>query len=93
MLDGLFETGKFEFQEMLDDVLAKRLNGVQFAFAQIFDLLRDQQTVQAIADRRQAAQQFRLFLRPGVEIVVVARSVGGSHACELITYLSNPDTP
>ena len=71
MLGGIFETGKFEFQEMLDDVLAKRLNGVQLAFAQIFDLLGDQLTVQAVADRRQAAQQLRLFLGPGVEVFVV----------------------
>jgi len=77
MLGGLFETGKFEFQKMLDDVLAKRLNGVQFAFAQIFDLLGDELIIKTICGGRAAAQQFRLFLCPGVEILIVLRSIHG----------------
>ena len=51
MSGRLIEAGKFELQKVLDDVLAKRLAGVQLASAQIFDLLGDVLDVEPVCRR------------------------------------------
>ena len=58
---------------------------MQLAFPQILDLLGDQLDIETIGAGSPAAQQFRLFLGPGVEIVVVQRAVCVSHVCEPTT--------
>ena len=70
---------------MLDNVLAKRLAGVQLAFAQILDLLGDQLGIEPVVAGPHAAQQVRLLLRPGVEILVVKRTVSVSHVRQSTT--------
>jgi hypothetical protein len=67
MLCWVLETGIFELQQVLDDVLAKRSRRAQIAVSQVFDLLGYMSEVELVAGRRQAAQQFRLLLRPGVK--------------------------
>ena len=79
-LTGSIKARILDLQQVLDDVLAERLAGVQFALAQILDFLGDQVVVEAVGRRRAAAQQFRLLLRPGIEILVVERAVRFGHA-------------
>src|SRR3954447_6170520 len=77
---------------MLDDVLAKRLTGVQLAFAQILDLLGNVLDIETIGAGPAAAQQLGLFLRPGVEIFVIQRAVGSDHAGHPSTAKSGDKT-
>ncbi len=51
-------------------------DGVTIAPAQILDLLGEVLAVEAVVGGGQGAQHLGLVLRPGVEIIVVFRSIG-----------------
>src|SRR6202043_307642 len=57
------------------------------------DLLGDQFDIETIGAGPPATQQFRLFLGPGVEIVVVERAVCRSHCRESIMSWCEPKSP
>src|SRR5439155_11349116 len=63
----------FKLQQIFDDVLTERLAGMQLAVSQILDLLGNVLDIETVCAGPAAAQQFRLFLRPGIEILVVER--------------------
>src|SRR5947208_11790886 len=70
-----------QFQEVLEDTGDLTLCRVTLALAQILDLLGDVLAVEAVVSGAQATQHLSLVLGPGVEIIVVAGSVG--HAISL----------
>ena len=63
----------FKLQQIFDDVLTERLAGMQLAVSQILDLLGNVLDIETVCAGPAAAQQFRLLLRPGIEILVVER--------------------
>src|ERR1700756_3566972 len=60
---------------MLDDASDLAAHRVAFAPAQILDLLGDVLAVETVVGDHHRAQHHRLMLRPGEEVVVVARSI------------------
>ncbi len=60
---------------MLDDAADLATHSIALALAQILDLLGDMLAVEAVVGNRHRAQHLGLVLGPGIEIVVVARSV------------------
>ncbi len=58
---------------MLDDVLEERLRRAELAASQILNLLGNVFGVETVAAGRQATQQVRLLLGPGVEVCLVER--------------------
>jgi len=68
MVRRLIEPGIFQLQQVLYGVLAKRLAGVQLAFAQILDFLGNVLDIESIGA---SAAATRPVSGPGVEIVVV----------------------
>ena len=60
---------------MHEDSLDLAAHGVALALAQILDLLGEVLAVEAVVGSRQGAQHLGLVLGPGVEIVVVIRSL------------------
>src|SRR5436305_13323887 len=60
---------------MLEDAPHLTAYHIPFALTQILDLLGDVLAIEAVIAGAQGTQHFGLVLRPGVEIVVVARSV------------------
>src|SRR5215213_5914406 len=77
---------------MLDDVLAKRLTGVQLAFAQSSISSAMCSISRRFGAGPAATQQLGLFLRPGVEIFVVQRAVRSDHAGNPSTAKSGDKT-
>src|SRR5258708_37049685 len=72
---------------MLEDAPHLTAYHIPFALTQILDLLGNVLAIKAIVAGAQAAQHLRLVLRPGIEIVVVAGSVG--HAVKTLEARRN----
>ena len=64
-----------QFQEMHEDTPHLAAHGISLALAQILDLLGKMLAVEAVIAGAQRPQNLGLVSGPGVEIVVVARSV------------------
>src|SRR5207248_8350395 len=64
-----------KLQEMFDDAADLAADCVALALAQIFDLLGDVLAIEPVVRDRHGSQDLGLVLRPGVEIILVARSV------------------
>src|SRR5438045_1933417 len=68
-----------ELEEMVDDASDLAADRVALALAQVLDLLGDALAIESVVRRRHRAQHLGLVLRPGVEIVLAARSVRHHH--------------
>jgi hypothetical protein len=73
---------------MLDDAADLAAHHIALASAQSLDLFGEVLAVEAVVRCRHRAQHRRLMLRPGVEIVVVVRSV--RHLFSLVRAAHGP---
>src|SRR4051794_13011399 len=64
-----------QLEKMEQDATNLAAHGIALASPQAFDLLDQIVAVEAVVARAQGAQDLRLVLRPGVEIVLVTRSI------------------
>jgi hypothetical protein len=65
-----------QFEELHEDPSNLATDGIALTGSQALDLLGDVLAVEAVVAGFERAQHLGLVLSPGVEIVVVARSVG-----------------